>query len=257
MKKTVVTNLPAGEIVEIRKLENGTFEVVQNVTVSDEVSGTFDDDLILIEAENLSVEDKFMRYVPRTHEENILKNLIIQAINQKVRNFYCPKYDPSFSDDNAGIVYRGGNKPAVDKSYMWWSEVSRNTGSFVWVSSLGTRWEYVAFLGVLIKKMVEAGRSVQWAWDVVCNDSIAIGNYKTARQRFEFTGSEGICGFCDLANTYKILAGDQHDGSFWVASGCYRDDSFKAPIAHMRKVYNHAYEPEPYAVGWIVFYKKC
>ena len=38
-----------------------------------------------------------------------------------------------------------------------------------------------------------------------------------AKYNFEPTGSRIICGFYDLANTYKIFAEDEEAGGFWLA----------------------------------------
>ena len=44
-------------------------------------------------------------------------------------------------------------------------------------SRLGIKTEYIAFLGVLIKKLVDSGWKVDDAWDAVCNDSKKLGHY--------------------------------------------------------------------------------
>ena len=59
-------------------------------------------ELVLIEAESLSMKDKFMRYRPRTRMEVHTKSLIINAIEANVKNFYRPIMDPSL--DNNRIV---------------------------------------------------------------------------------------------------------------------------------------------------------
>ena len=77
MKKTIVTKLPAGDIIEIKKLDDGTYEIVQNVPeVSRNIpvsifkdeelankvrqlatkSEVPDDVFVLVEAESLSLD---------------------------------------------------------------------------------------------------------------------------------------------------------------------------------------------------------
>ena len=251
--KTVETILPAGRIVEIKELPGGSYKVVQEIAeeVVYKSKGLSDADLILIEAESLSWGDEFMDYLPQTKKEGWAKDLIAEAIKSHVKNFYRPNMDPSFTAD--GIGYVAGNKPAVGKSYAWWSDTakkydpSRN-------SRLGTRLEYGAFLGVLIKKLVEEGKSVEWAWNAVCNDSKELGHYwnsEDAKHEFEPTGSRCICGFYDLANTYKILAEDEENGGFCFAGGACCDGSGNYPIACIR-CSAFSYGDYDGSVGWIV-----
>lgn len=251
--KKITTKLPAGKIVEIKELDDGTFEVVHEVTeeVLFENKLVLDDDFILIEAESLSLNDNFIKHKPRTRAEEIAKNLIAEAIKGGVKNFYRPIMDPSFTND--GIGYVSGKKPAVGKSYHWWIDTakkydpSRN-------SRLGTRLEYGVFLGVLIKKLVEKGKSVEWAWDAVCNNSKELGHYsdsENARDGIESTGSRLICGFCDLGNTFKILAEDVEVGGYWLAGGNYNYSSDFYPIADICLRTNRDFIPNS-SVGWIV-----
>lgn len=211
------------------------------------------DCLMLIDAENLSVNDKFLQYKSRTVKEKNTKKLILEAINKEVRNFYRPKYDPSFADDDR-IQFVAEKAPAVGQSQYWWKLTaekycpSRN-------SRLGTRLEYGAFLGVLIKMLVEEGKSVEWAWNAVCNDSSELGHYwssENAKHTFELTGSRSICGFFDLANTYKILAEDGKTGEFWIAAGNCGDEGNISPLACLDSS-NNCKRDYFSSVGWIVF----
>ena len=126
-------------------------------------------------------------------------------------------------------------------------------------SRLGSRMEYVAFLGVLIKILVAEGWDVETAWDAVCNDSSKLGHYATsedAKNQLEPTGSRKIGEFYDLANTYKILAMDDEEiderKGFWLAGGAYNAKGKKIPIGYIGYYYypDYCYE---YGVGWIVF----
>ena len=243
IKKTVVTKLPAGEIVKIEKLSDGTWKIVHEVES--------DDIFILIEAESLSLNDEFMQYQPSTKNEEDIKQLIIEAINSSVKNFYRPIMDPSFNDN--GIDYVAGKKPAVGKSYNWWEDTAKKY-NFYRNSRLGTRLEYGAFLGVLIKKLVEEGKSVAWVWNAVCNDSKELGHYwdsENAKHEFESTGSRGTCGFYDLANTSKILAEDEDDGGFWLAGGGCCNISDINPLADLFHDTNR-YGGISGSVGWLV-----
>ena len=212
-----------------------------------------DDVFVLVEASKLSLNDKFMRHVPTTEREEDLKRLLTKAIQKGLKDFYRPKYDPSFNKDGTGVTFKAGNRPAVGKYYNWWKEVAEKfmPGRH---SRLGTKSEYVAFLGVLIKKLVEDCKwSVAEAWHAVCNDSKELGHYRNsedARYKLE------ICGFFDLANTYKILAEDEDDsiGGFWLAGGNCNYCSYLHPLAVLYRR-THLYYVGDICVGWFVLSK--
>lgn len=210
-----------------------------------------DDSFILVEAEELSFEDAFMKYVPHTEAENKVKMLICEAMNAGVKNFYRAKYDPSFYQ--GGICFKTRRLPATDRTYNWWCEAARNYAP-AYNSRLGTRLQYGAFLGVLIKKLVQEGKTIVWAWNAVCNDSKELGHYRNsenAEYDFELTGSRCVCGFYDLANTCKLLAEDEDCGGFWIASGGCDFLSFSSPVGEL---YHHC-DPNIeryYDVGWVV-----
>lgn len=248
-EKTVVTKLPAGEIIEIKNLADGTYEVTQKVMVEDKAE---DIELVLIEAESLSLDDEFMKHKPCTESEVITKELIVEAIESGVKNYYRPVMDPSFTAD--GIAYVAGKKPAIGKAYNSWNKIakefnpSRN-------SRLGTRLEYGAFLAVLIKMLIAEGKSIKWAWNAVCNDSKELGHYcnsENAKRGYEPTGSRLICGFYDLVNTCKILSADRESDGFWLAGGSTWRYSHECPLASLRH-YNVRLREPTSNVGWIVF----
>ena len=261
--KTVETILPIGEIISMEKLPDGRWKVKQKLPEDDKATPkpassipkiTIPEILMRrVEAESLSLDDEFMKYKPKTEQEEETKALIKEAIEKGVKNFYRPIMDPSFTKTGENICYEKGRGPAVGKNYNWWKKVAeeycpeRN-------SRLGTRLEYGAFLGVLIKNLVADGTSISWAWNAVCNDSKELGHYwnsENAKHKFEPTGSRQICDYYDLANTYKLLAEDNESGGFWLAGGNYYDVSFNGPLADLyhRTYCNFYYN---YSVGWLV-----
>ena len=260
-EKIVLTKLPAGKIIEIKNLSDGTFEVMQKVLVKDTCTSKESHSIskimiqetvfVPIEAESLSWDDDFMKYKPHTKKEEYTKALITEAMTSHVKNFYRPIMDPSFTDD--GIGYVAGKKPAVGKSYNWWVDTAKKYEPSH-NSRLGTRLEYGAFLGVLIKKLVEEGYSVEWAWNAVCNNSKELGHYcnsENAKRVLEPTGSRLICGFYDLANTYKILAEDVEDNGYWLVSGFCRWSSYAVPLAWIWHSIDCISDNKA-GVGWLV-----
>ena len=210
----------------------------------------------LVEASQLSLDDKFMQYEPTSDNQREFKKLLTKAINSGLSDFWHSKLDPSFNEERNGLVFEAGKMPAVGKSYNWWEEKARQYLPER-RSHLGTKTEYVAFLGVLIKNLIASGWPVSKAWKAVCNDSRKLGHYwnsENARHDFEVTGSREVCGFCDLANTYKILAWDKETGGFWLAGGNYFDTSYRNPLADLLHC-TILDDDLSSSVGWLVLSK--
>lgn len=213
----------------------------------------------LVPASQLSLEDDFLKYSPKTKKEQNFKNRVETAIKSGLKDFWRPVYDPSFYN-YVRICYEPGKMPAVGKSYNWWAKTA-NEFKPEQGSRLGTKSEYVAFLAVLIKELVNSGKSVEWAWNAVCNNSKELGNYwnskdssKCAQNDFEPTGSREICGWYDLANSFKILAEDEEAGGLWQAGGFYGYFSHEFPLAGMGHVCSSNYRNyvDYQCCGWLV-----
>ena len=257
MKKTAKVEIKVSGIqitdVSAKVLTEGIIELL--IEISDmEAEIKKSDMFVLVEASKLRLEDEFMRYNPQSERSKEFKRLLTEVINKDIKDFYRPVMDPYASkvDD---FFYKAGNKPAVGHSYDWWEkkamEFDPDRGS-----RLGTRYEYVAFLGVLIKSLVESGWKIADAWKAICDDSNELGHYwnsENAKHSFETTGSREVFGFYDLTNTYKILAEneDEEAGGFWLAGGSYINYSFNYPLADLshRSNRNGNYD---FSVGWLV-----
>lgn len=226
---------------------------VEMVTQEQNDNGNANDDCILVEASKLSLKDVFMSHKPKTEAEKKFKATLTEVIKAGIEDFYRPVIDPSFADkEKTKIHYMAGEKPAVGKSYNWWKETVKDSK---WC--FGTKAQYVAFLGVLIKMLVSKGWTVGEAWDAVCNDSKKLGHYwnsDNAKRQFEDTGSREICGFFDLANTYKILAEDEEVGGFWLAGGSYNGNGDNVPLAGLEL--DFIYHNDHYCgLAWLVLKK--
>ena len=251
MKRTKKIRLPKGLMTGINLLEDGSYEIA--IEAEEETTEGF---YVLVEASRLSEVDKFMEHVPQTDREKEFKELLVKAIRSDIKDFYRPKFDPAFYEEGK-ICFEPDMEPATGKSYYWWDKTAKAFDPKC-NSRLGTKFEYVAFLGVLIKVLVNNGLSVAEAWNAVCNDSKELGHYansKDSKGDFERTGSREICGFCDLANTCKILAGDKGSG-FWFGGGSWdhkvKDTYFSlASLSHSDNLMTNYYS----SVGWIVFEK--
>ena len=118
-----------GRILGFTEIEDGVYrflietdeqEVASTTTLSHE-----GDVFVLVEAESLSMDDEFMQWEPKSDEIIEAKELIAEAIRSGVKNFYRPKYDPSFTDGRKGICFVPGKRPAVGKSYYWWFDTAK------------------------------------------------------------------------------------------------------------------------------------
>lgn len=178
----------------------------------------------------------------RTSNENI--NLFIEAVeevkNANLEDFYTPIYDPSEGSGEPPIIYEKGNKPAVGHSYNWWVETASKMPAVegrMW--DVASEYQRYAFLVDVVNKKVKSGESLADALDEVVNDSTELGHYynskdSTKGKSFEPTGSRCVCGFYDLANTYKILkCSNKEAGGFWVAGGLCDGNGYDYPLADL------------------------
>lgn len=239
------TIMPDGTCKLELEVEMATQKQNNNEIVSDEC--------ILVEASKLSLKDVFMSHKPKTKKEKEFKAILTEVIKSGIEDFYRPAMDPSFANKACTkIHYNAGDLPATGKSYNWWEETVKDSK---WC--LGTKAQYVAFLGVLIKMLVAKGWTCCEAWDAICNDSKNLGHYRNsdnAKNQFEYTGSREICGFFDLANTYKILAKDGETGGFWLAGGSCNYDGCNGPLAGL-VLCNYCDGDHSYGVAWLVLKK--
>lgn len=230
-----------GRITKAEVLEDGSCKLLVDVARRR-------DEFVLIEASKLSLQDDFMDYRPKNRREAEVKNVLSEAIKSGVDDFYRPKYDPSF-DEDGDIQFVAGKKPAVGLSFAEWLTVAEGLYPN---SRLGTKWEYYAFLGVLLKRMVKCGVNKKEAWYAVCTDSEMLGHYKPDHEtpKWEYTGSHLFYGFHDLANMKKLVSVGPYE--YAEVSGSYFSLSYHAPLASFR-VKKSDFEKKRYdAVGWIV-----
>lgn len=246
--------VPGGRVLKAEVMPDGGCLLTVELNTAGDTTCCLQEDIFkLVPASKLSPEDDFMKHQPKTNAERELKELIETAIRRGLKDFWCPRYDPAFNDAGTGICYVPGKKPAVDKSYNWWAKTAKEFKPEQG-SRLGTKTEYIAFLAVLIKELVNSGKSVEWAWNAVCNDSKELGHYANsdnAKNVLKETGSRGVVGWYDLANTCKILAEEEDFGVFWFAGGNYFLSSINFSLAKVYH-YNNCREDNIDSVGWIV-----
>ena len=234
--KEIKINVPEGQLISV-EVKDGVctlrFEVAEEmipeVKKSEVVSSIQEEDdiFVCIKASELSLNDEFMQYQPKIEIEKKFKYLLKEVIKEGIADFWRPRMDPSI--EQGKICFKLGMEPAVGKSCQWWRDNAKKFNPKR-NSRLGTKSQYIAFLGVLIKTLVAEGWNIDEAWYAVCNDSKELGHYKNsenAKYEFEPTGSRVIAGFYDLANTNKILEEDEEDKTSYCvlfANGEYKED---------------------------------
>lgn len=242
---------------------------------------TISDIFMPVKVSSLGIRD-FVKYAPITENQEKFKQEIIGVISKGIKDFWHPKFDPAFCNFrteisfsskwhkkqqekmleqkyihpiNSEICYAPNKRPAIGKNYEWWNANAKD----FWPdrsSRLGTKDEYIAFLGFILKKLILSGWNVNAAWYAICDDSRALGHYwdspNAQKDDFERTGKREICGFCDLGNTMKILAPNcEEDDGIWIAGGCYYDEGKYNPLADLFCFISPTiYHPE--GVGWII-----
>ena len=202
-------------------------------------------------------EDGFFDAVINFKSTNSDINAFIEAISEvkaaMLKLFYKPIYDPS--EDGNIIAYQKGKKPAVGHSYNWWVETASKMSAVDgrhW--HLATEYQYYAFLVWLINQLAKRGKSVDVAIKMVVLDSKELGHYydsENSTKGFEDTGSRCVCGFYDLANTYKILSSNKEAGGFWLGGGDCNFAGHDIPLANLYRFSNVAIDYN-YSVGLLV-----
>lgn len=203
---------------------------------------------IKVEGSDSKIYVTLMKHKTANDDEEKFKNTLMKAILASVQDFEVFACDPSI-DENGKLQFVLGFKPAVGYSYNELENLAEENGL-----RLGTKFEYVLFLGTLINNLIAEGWSEADAWYSVCVDSKELGHYcnsADAKHDLELTGSRKIAGKYDLANTYKILAKDEKAGGFWLAGGDYGDCRYNCPLADLELGNSYGNHSEV-GVGWFV-----
>ena len=227
----------------------------QKLVMSDteEVQLDFDDMFPMVEASKLSLDDEFLKHEPETSHQASIKEIIIEGIKSGMSDFRHPFVDPSINEEK-DIVFEKGKEPATGHTLKWWKMKAK--GFMLNKNSrIGTKREYCVFLGVLIKSLIEQGYTISDAWKEVCDDSKNLGHhrdsFKAKKHAFELTGSRQVVKWYDLANTFKILTGDDGKGVF-IASGYYYTKGDEYSLGNVDQFYFSALSTFEASVAWIV-----
>ncbi len=244
IKENVLTilnsHLEEDEVQEcIEQLMAGNFET----------KATTEFETIKIPGSDSPVYAELLKHDPTNNAEMTFIYDLKKAISKSVKGFEVFVNDPSMDHDGK-LQFVPGFKPAVGYSYNELEELAKENGL-----RLGTKDEYILFMGWLINSLIKEGWFEMDAWLAVCTDSRELGHYFNSAGAkwyfFEPTGSRIIVGKSDLANTYKVLARDENAGGFWLASGRCLNFGSDYPLASLDLNGNYD-NHDIYSVGWFV-----
>lgn len=245
----MVITVPKSAHVE---MDDGIIKIVLKQNFNDDFDARFP----VIPASKLSLTDKFMSYVPRTLAQEIMMKRLKKIIKESLKDFRVSAIDPSFNNDGK-IVYKAGLRPAVGKYSYWWNKKLKEFMPKK-RSRMGTKTQYLAFCGYIIKFLVSNGWKVSSAWEAVCDESKGLGHYKDSKKAkncLEPTGSRRIGLFCDLANTGKIMKNDSVGSydyfSFVRTNTNYTNHSGMSPLVYLQEICDPTYVHR-LSVGWMV-----
>lgn len=205
---------------------------------------------IEIQGSKCDLYEKLMKHKPRHYSEKLFMNNLREAINHSIKTFHVFVNDPSIKDGK--LQFYSGYVPDIGESYEELESIAKKNNL-----RLGSKNEYILFMGNIIHKLINEGWNEKDAWHSVCVDSNELGHYSNSKDssfELELTGSRKIAGKCDMANTFKILAKDDKNDCFWIASGGFNCNSKKYPLTYMYTYSNfkYAFYVVP-GVGWYVF----
>lgn len=229
---TKVFNAPEGrKIVRAQILNDGKSVVIytERIIVREVVPDTeivyenFEELFPVVKASELSINDAFMQHIPETEKQRKFKESLTNSIKAGLRDFRKPIIDPSFRKDGK-IIFKKGEPVANYKSAQWWAEALKNVMPSK-NSRMGTKTEYEAFAGCLIKELIEELKyTTREAWRVICDDSTNLGNYLNSpganKYQLESTGSRQVGKWYDLANVCKTVYNDNMSGFCAAGSHC-------------------------------------
>ena len=201
-----------------------------------------------VEASKLSLNDPFMKHEPKSKEQAKLKESLVTIIQEWIPDFKAPLLDPHLENETIGFA--PGNTVAFGKSPIWWYENAKDYCPEK-SSRLGTKKQYDAFLGFLIKNLSRA-YPVSEAWEAVCDNPRILGepiDPRKAKYRLLTGGDRNVGIFFDIANNKKYVR-DEKNETFLVMGGPFISEEYTQSLTS----YLQAIPDLPYTncVGWIV-----
>lgn len=227
--KTAITEIKGGRCISA-KVKDGyiitTFEIEEPIYQS-ELEYRIDPN---------TFAGRWLNHKPTSERQKETLMLYKEArAKSRLHAFTCMRIDPSILDGK--LVYQKGLPSNYNLTVNEWKKMLKEYCP-IRNSRQMTRTEYACRNLFIIQKLYKSGEyTIDEAWQAICDDSRKIGLYRDSDDArygyYEPTGSREVCGFCDLGNTYKLLAEDpwEESGGFWHAGGVYDVYGYKFPVA--------------------------
>lgn len=211
------------------------------------------------------MSDMFLRHEPKTENQQLFYDKLVENIKEGCKIFRVAKIDPSITAEGK-IFYEKGSEPAhvlptklekVAREYA----PEKN-------SRLGSEQERIFYIAQAMRTMYNAyyhlGKfSVSDLWSYFCDGAFGkLGAYRDSEvwyfnkiweagtgqpALFEW-GKEYSTVFCDWAGTYKI---GMENNKLILMGGCRNDYSFEKPVTNLEKIENITDIRLYNAVPWI------
>ncbi len=208
----------------------------------------FDEIFPIVNIEDISLNDKFLRHRPKTPNQTRIRRDIITAKKRHMENFRAAAILPSFykvKDEPITFYYNDGEEPAVGMTPEWWEQEAKKFKPNM-NSRLGNILEYDVFLGAVIKRLVEKENySIKKAWEITCDSQLNAGNLGP----FKTKGKHAKGRIFEYEHIRRIIKGYGNKGFIMV--GNYTEGKnvkYTASIEEMN-LSNTVYLR---TVGWVV-----
>ena len=193
-----------------------------------------DENFPIVSATTLSKNDDFLKREPQSEMEDKLKEGLFYAIEKGVSNFRMPRLDPSIDSKTGKIIFKAGEKPALNKSPEWFFKKFK-TFMPTKNSRMATESHRNIYLGLIIKYLIEQeGYGVGEAWNAICNESKELGHFSDSELNkgiIEPTGQRPVGIWFDLGNTCKYITDDERS-EFLLVGGDYSHKSTMFSVSH-------------------------
>ena len=252
MQKTteqkLVLNAPDGsKITRVKISDDGkSVEIIFATEVNIE---NLDEIFPIIDIREL-IGHPILTHNPITWNQKRVMEMIRKCIELELPAFRVPCMDPS--EENGKILFEYGNMPAIGHLVYWYEQKFKEYMPPK-NSRMGNRMERAAFLGIIIKYLVERKKyNLEDAWKEVCDDSLHLGHYldyNNPKMDYEPTACRKVGYFYDLANVTKII---KDEYGYYLVGGGISHTSDLAPMAREIELISPMINQYNGSVGWMV-----
>lgn len=173
----------------------------------------------------------------RSDEEEVFKRRVKEAVDfAETGTIWVPNIEPSIKlklNGEKTLTFREGKKPAICYNFQWFKKAASNISKSC-KTRIGTKDEMIRYLAYTIVKLMQDNPNYEEReiWNMICNDSSAIGNYSS---NMKLTGSYKILGHADFGNNFKLVNPNLRDtitGTHYVFGGSCRTMGNIVPVAN-------------------------